>query len=115
VNLDRAATNVKALRLLKERTKTKPLVAYCISHGYSGCGKKHTMVEGRKVLKQLTKMVQHKLYKARTFFIQLFGEVPLKMGGVRWGIELEMCTQVNKIGLPRLYNQYLTVCHQQNK
>jgi hypothetical protein len=27
VNLDRAATNVKALRLLKERTKTKPLVA----------------------------------------------------------------------------------------
>jgi len=73
------------------------------------------MVEGRKVLKQLTKMVQHKFCKACTFFTQLFGKAPLKMGGVRWSIELEMCTQVNKIGLPRLYNEYLTVCHQQNK
>lgn len=96
-SLDRAKTNMKANRLVKGRCSVTPLDCYCLSHGYSGCGKKHEMVAGKKILKQFTKMVQHSLCAARTFFAVTFGEQPKKTGGVRWGIELEMCEQVNRV------------------
>ena len=110
VMLDRAATNKRSLVLVKGKKNWKPLSVYCISHGYSGCGKKHKMNTAKKVLKQLTKMVQHKLCKARTFFRSLYNEAPRKGGGVRWGIELEHCEQVNRLGLGELIEKYVKPC-----
>ena len=61
--LDRASSNKKAVDLIADKKGAKPFSAYCISHGYSGCGKKHKMSIGSRVLKSLTKMVQNAMSK----------------------------------------------------
>jgi hypothetical protein len=61
--LDRASTNKGAVNIVYDKKGIKPFAAYCISHGYAGCGKKRKMTIGERVLKSLTKMVQHKLCK----------------------------------------------------
>ena len=108
--MDRASTNKRAMTVIGEEKGIKPLSVYCISHGYSGCGKKHGMTVGRRVNKSLTKMVMHSMCKARTFFTDKFKEAPKKNGGVRWGIELELTEQVNRIGLETLVEEYVKPC-----
>ena len=68
--LDRASTNKGALRLIEEKVSVSPFSAFCISHGYSGCGKKHKMTVGSRVLKQLTKMVQSSMCRGMCMFCQ---------------------------------------------
>ena len=63
--LDRASTNQKALGIVAEKKSVIPFKAYCISHGYAGCGKKHNMGIGSRVLKQLTKMVQSSMCRGK--------------------------------------------------
>ena len=132
--LDRASTNKGSLNLICEKKGVKPLAAFCISHGYSGCGKKHEMTIGKRVLKNFTKMVQHQMCKgkficnhyycliiiivlniinvslARNLHSSVYGESPKKGGGVRWGIELEHAAQVNRLGVEDMMEKYVRPC-----
>ena len=67
--LDRASTNKGALGIIAEKKNVSPFRGYCISHGYAGCGKKHTMGVGSRVLKQLTKMVQSSMCKGKSVLV----------------------------------------------
>ena len=40
----------------------------------------------------------------------LYNEAPRQGGGVRWGIELEHCEQVNRLGLGELIEKYVKPC-----
>ena len=107
---DRASTNKNAMSKWKDKKNLHFLAAYCVSHGYSGCGKKHKMTIGSRVLKNFTKMVKFSMCQACTFFSARFGERPRKGGGVRWGIEVEHAEQTNRIGIPLLLTDYVEKC-----
>eukprot|EP00956_Cyclotella_meneghiniana_P040828 scaffold206395_cov26-Cyclotella_meneghiniana.AAC.2 len=109
-SIDRAGTNKKALNVLEQKDHVKSLGAYCVPHGLSGCGKKRDLTAAENVLKAHTGMVKYKLCKARTFFRLRFKERAMKRGGVRWGVEHELCAQIDRIGLKRLVDEWVTSC-----
>ena len=109
-SIDRAGTNKRAMTVLHDLDGIKAFAAFCMPHGLSGCGKKRSLTASEDVIKFLTGMVKFKLCKARTLFTILFHQAPKKRGGVRWGTEHEMCSQIDDIGIIRLRDEYGIKC-----
>lgn len=111
---DRAATNKRAMSILKEKYNIDPFRAYCISHGTAGCGKKAKMTVGAEVVKHAGAMVKHSLCKARIVFSETFHESAKKNSGVRWGVYHELCAQINRTGVKALREEYAQKCSAEN-
>ena len=108
--IDRAGTNKKAHKIIKEDYGVEPFTAFCFAHGTSSCGKKVDAKLGGQVVRALAKMVKFRLCKARVVFSAAFGEKAKKIAGVRWHQYHEVCYQVNRIGLTRLRDEYAIKC-----
>jgi hypothetical protein len=72
--MDRDTMNNVALNLTNAGKNTKVTVISCFSHGRANIGYKFKMGESDLVLKSITKMVQFRLCKARSFFRTTFDE-----------------------------------------
>ena len=110
VSIDRAKTNVKALKDLEKEDRVKAFQAFCVPHGLSNCGKESSLTVGEEVIKAVTGMVKYSLCKARTLFLLTFKEPAKKRSGVRWGVEHELVSQLDRLGVQRLVNEYASVC-----
>ena len=55
-------------------------------------------------------MVAPRLCKARTLHKTLFGEDAKKSGGVKFGIEFEHASQVHRLGVQKLRDNYVKPC-----
>jgi hypothetical protein len=110
--MDRDEANNEAInRLNNEDGNTRIAIISCTSHSLAPVGKKFTLTEGSMVLKRLTKMVQHRLCKARTWVkITFCEEAEDGEGVIWWYIFWEHGSQVTRIGLARMVDEWVFVC-----
>ena len=94
--LDRATTNGKACKLIKNKCHTTFKRVPCIPHGLSRVGKKIICEEGDIVTKQKNKIVQYPTCHSRLLYREMFGESALTTGGVHWYIKSESMSQTEK-------------------
>jgi hypothetical protein len=100
--MDRASTNVNAIKIVRERTKSNPHAAPCCAHGMSNTGKEIKYPHGKELLNLVGLIVKFSLSKSRVEFLRLFHEQALRGGGVRWYLFYERAKQIVQIGMQPL-------------
>jgi hypothetical protein len=107
--MDRASTNVNAIKIVRERTKSNPHAAPCCAHGMSNTGKEMRYPHGKELLNLVGMIVKFSLSKSRVEFHSMFHEQALRGGGVRWYLFYERAKQIVQLGMQPL-SEFVDSC-----
>ena len=108
--MDRAATHIRALKLVKEVTKYSPTLVPCISHTISLPGKEFK--KENKLMHKFRKAYNSSIMfrgKMSDLFKKKFGVLPKIAGGVRWYLEWEQINEIDQIGVKSIMNELIPV------
>jgi hypothetical protein len=93
---DRAATNGKFIRVLKDHHGAPCVNAKCCSHTITRVGVKFEAESCKKICAQITQMFCHPGY-ARQHHTNEFGVAPMIGGGNRWWVAWEQYKQISEV------------------
>ena len=112
--MDRASTNIKAIKMVKEVTQYSPTLVPCLSHTTSLPGKefKNTCKLMHNFRKAFNASIMFR-GKMSSLFKEHFGFAPKVAGGVRWYLEWEQINEIDQIGVDSIMNKLIPVAEVQ--
>ena len=109
-SMDRAATNLKAIRLLQKKHEMEIFMAKCIPHTLCHCGD-HFEGEKLKLFRSgCATMFMHATGHANIHFKGVFNCRPLTGSSVRWWHSWEQIAQIYELGIEKFMTDVVAYC-----